>query len=192
MNKAITYMVGAGVIGVIAIAGNQATKKERAEAMERFSVTEREAPMMQTCERILSANNLEFKSGVSEISACACVARQLTDSVRPEESAAAASFLSLLISSSGDDDFDDAKFVEGIMHLQQTYKLSESRTVVLTSAASETISHCGDPRNLQTAEEAASRKAALEEMKRNRAAKTAEACEEVRRRGIQTDRCDGK
>lgn len=192
MNKAITYMVGAGVIGIIAIAGNQATKKQRAEAMDMFAVTEAEAPLMRTCENTLSSNSLEFKSGVSPISACACVARQVTDNVKASESDAAVSFLSYLISSNGGKDENAEKFVSTLEHIQTTYKLSDARTMAVATAASGAISFCGDPRNLETAEQTASRQAALAQMKANRAAKTAEACEEVRRRGIQTDRCDGK
>ncbi len=165
MSKVIGYLIGGSVILALGVGGSQSSKQRRAEAMERFEISEAETPILNACTSTMSTYNVEFKTDVSDVSGCACLARELTDEVHPSRIEPARVILTRMIKSGGDN--VDSDLESDLMKIQADYKLDMFETNSIMDKLGAAMETCADPRTHWSASQAANAEANMEEVKAN-------------------------
>lgn len=155
MNTLAKYGAGVGLVCVAAFIGSNALKQDRAAAMERFALTDLEAPIMQACEATVSRHNIEFKSGVQNIIGCGCIAREIANAV-PVDGYAAMTSVAAAIIAGGDPETGAEEFDRGLRAAQSAHGLSDARLLGHIDTATSAIAHCSKPESHMTDAELAS------------------------------------
>ncbi len=163
-----TYGGGFALVCAAAFMGSSFLKADRAEAISRFSLTEMEVPVMQACEATVSRHNIEFVSGVDNITGCGCIARQISDAA-PDGSLAALTAVTEVVISGGDSDTTPADFEAAMLAAQAEHGLSMTTLERHLDQVTAAIDHCSKPESHltpeQLAEVEATRKAHYEKSK---------------------------
>lgn len=173
MNALNMIVVGVGAFGLIGMAsfGGKLLEDQRAAAVQKFAVTEAERPMMQACEDTLRREDIAFKSGVSEISGCACIAREVHDDIRSAESAFATALLPSLIVSHVKEGRSGERAAEAVGALIEQHGMSERRAEAVKIAIADAVGSCSEASRHRTPEEQAGfDRAEAEEAGRSRTA----------------------
>ncbi len=165
MSKVIGYLIGGSIILALGASGTQASKNKRAEAMERFEITETETPILEACTRTMSTYNVGFKTDVSKISGCACLARELSDRVHSSRHEASRAYMARLIQEGGDD--IDVDFATDMLKIQQDHKLDARESGSILNKLGDAMEVCSDPRTHWTAAQAGTAEENMEQVKAN-------------------------
>ncbi len=149
MSAVVKYGIGAVVAAAMVFAGNEAIKKDRAEAETRFSISEMERPLMVTCEKALDSSRLEYKSGVETIIGCGCITRQIANKTKPDDLGAADSFLRATVDMAAANESNDTealnRTIERLAEIQASHALSDNQATRILDAVMEGMSHCSNP-----------------------------------------------
>lgn len=168
MNTIAQFGGGLALVAVAVVIGSNAIKADRAEAISRFALTEQELPVMQACEDTVSRHNIEFVSGVPNITGCACIARELADTVSGRDLATVTAVTEIVISG-GDSETTPAAFEAALFSAQAEHGLSALSLERHVEQATTAIGHCSKPESHltpeQLAEVEATRKAHYEKSK---------------------------
>ena len=184
-NKFVLIGGAVAVAGIafLANAGEQRIDKNRAMAVERFQITETEFPVMDACEKAMSHNNVEFKSGVPNISGCACMTREIADHIQPAEMELAAGLLPIMITAAkpGNEKRAEKGALETYAFFKQ-HNTSEARSIAVYTASVEATAKCSNHDFHLTAEQ----KTQIAEIDARKDAKSREAIEQAVQRGLIT------
>lgn len=179
MNKLL--MIGAGVVvlGGMAAAGGKMLDKQRAAAIAKFEITQEEFAMMDACEKAMTYNDIEFKSGAPEIAGCACMTRETLDRVLSQERELAAELLPALIVAVEKEADETLVDVEALF---KKYKVSDSRADAISLISLNAVKKCSATDLYMTAEE----KAEIAATKATKIAKSREAFDQLVKEGHMT------
>ncbi len=168
MNAIAKFGGGLALVAVAVVIGNNAIKADRAEAISRFALTEQELPIMKACEATMSRYNIEFVSGVENITGCGCIARQIADAA-PASDFPAVTAVAQVVISGGDSETTPAALEAAMLAAQAEHGLSVTSLDRHIDLATKAIGHCAKPEShlseAQLAEAEAERRKKYEKTK---------------------------
>jgi len=144
VNKLNIILIGAGAVALagMAAAGGKLQDEKRAAAAKTFNLSEADMPMVKSCETAML--HAKFKSGVSEISGCGCIAHEVGARIATGERAFAAESFPTIVSAAVSGDRKGASAAE-FERLITAHKLTETRVGVVTEAMMDAVGKCANP-----------------------------------------------
>ncbi|WP_273184296.1 hypothetical protein [Hyphomonas adhaerens] len=157
MSALVKYGAVIVVLGGIAIAGNQSLNAQRAEAVEKFSITLSEEPLLDTCHKAFRNGNIKFRSGVKKIVGCGCITRYVSDRIDPSQQELAGKVIEISLPAVKKKQTKRAEEELAALYLENYQSARSSQKVMDTICSA--VAHCSRPRSYMTEDELAEARA---------------------------------
>ncbi|WP_321488831.1 hypothetical protein [uncultured Hyphomonas sp.] len=157
MSALVKYGAAIVVLGGIAMVGNQSLKAQRAGAVEQFSITQAEEPLLDTCHKAFRDGGIKFRSGVKKIVGCGCITRYVSDRIDPAQQELAGKVIEISLPAVKKEQTKRAEEELAALYLEN-YQSARSSQKIMDSIGSA-IAHCSKPKSYMTEAELAEAKA---------------------------------
>ncbi len=141
----IKHFVAFGAIAAVTYGYNQYDTGSRFAALAgEFNLDHRQIQVMGNCNSALTRHARQFKDGIDNDRACACIARRLATDLDDSSLALASSMLDVIVAESAKSSRNVARAISSNTKLA---RLDESASRHLLQLTSRSIGYCGRARN---------------------------------------------